>query len=166
MKVALPGWMLAKRGPWSALVDVTALVEEWAVALLDPIGELRRHTAKALEYPGWDLCGKATLSPATTRLLREAAAEPDVLAAVSKSAYGPLVRGRLHPQATCLLLGLVVVTALHADIGKAAAALHAEVQKRQDRGGRTSERQRGEDAGAERPTLSMLPAHLRAPPSQ
>lgn len=172
VKVALPGWMLARRAPWSGLLDVTPLIEEWTLALLDPIDELRRYAGEALKYPGWDLCGKATLSPAMMRLVREAASDVDVLAAVARSSYAPLVRGRLQPQATCLLLGLVVVTALHADIGKGAAALRAEIKGRQQHPARTSERQRSEDdapraaAAAERPTLSPLPADLRAPSSE
>lgn len=186
VKVALPGWMLARRGPWSGLLDVTALVEEWAVGLLDPVGELRRHAAKALEYPGWDLCGKATVSAATMRLLREAAADRDVLEAVSQSRYAPLVNERLGAQATCLLLGLAATTALDAYIGKAASSVRADVKKRHEQAARpsevqrTSERQRSEDAASEdttakrpvplrlreRPTLSPLPANLREPPRQ
>lgn len=185
VKVALPGWMLARRGPWSGLLDVTALVEEWAVGLLDPVGVLRRHAAKALEYPGWDLCGKATVSAATMRLLREAAADRDVLEAVSQSRYAPLVSERLGAQATCLLLGLAATTALDAYIGKAASSVRADVKKRYDQAARTSEVQRtserqrskdapSEDAAAERPVrvsrpmrpiLSPLPADLRQPPS-
>ena len=154
VKVALPGWMLARRAPWSGLLDVTPLIDEWAVALLDPIDELRRYAGEALKYPGWDLCGKATLTPATMRLVREAAADADVLAAVSESGYAPLFRDRLQPQATCLLLGLVAVTTLHADIGKGAAALRAEVKKRQERAASTSERERSEDAAAPRRTAA------------
>jgi hypothetical protein len=117
----------------------------------DPLlGQHGLHAAKALEYPGWDLCGKATLSAATMRLLPEAAADADVLGAVAKSSYSPLVRGRLQPQAACLLLGLVAVTTLHADIGKGAAAGRGQEAPGASREDEQAPAERGRCSGATR----------------
>lgn len=63
--------------------------------------------------------------------MRSAAADADLVAAVKASACGQLVRrGQLGPQGVCLLLGLAVVVALEANIGKAAALFLAEYDKR------------------------------------
>jgi hypothetical protein len=43
LRVGLPGWLIADRQKsWATALDVTALIDEWALALLDPIDALRR----------------------------------------------------------------------------------------------------------------------------
>jgi hypothetical protein len=131
LRVALPASLLAKPGSWAAALDVSALLDEWALGLLDPVEALRKGAAKALAQDGWDLGGKATVRTATMRLIREAAADADLIAAAKASACGQLVRrDQLGPQGVCLLLGLAVVVMLEANIGKAAAAFLAEYDKR------------------------------------
>lgn len=131
LRVALPASLLAKPGSWATALDVSALLDEWALGLLDPVEALRKGAAKALTQEGWDLGGKATIGPATMRLIREAAADADLVAAVKASGSGQLVRrGQLGPQGICLLLGLAVVVTLAANIGKAAALFLADYDKR------------------------------------
>jgi hypothetical protein len=131
LRVALPGSLLAKPGSWATALDVNALLDEWALGLLDPVDALRKGAVKALAQEGWDLGGKATVSTATMRLIREAAADADLVAAVKASEYGRLVkRSHLGPQGICLLLGLAVVVTLEANVGKAAALFLAEYDKR------------------------------------
>lgn len=130
LRVALPASFLAKPGSWSTTLDLTDLLDEWALGLLDPVEALRKGTAGALTQPGWDLCGKATVSAATMRLIREAA-DTDLVAAVKASECGRLVkRGQLGAQGVCLLLGLAVVTALEANVGRAAALFLRDYDKR------------------------------------
>jgi hypothetical protein len=163
LRVGLPGWLVAagRHSSWSTAFDVTALVEEWALALLDPVDALRRATPAALELPGWSLCGRATVSPSVMKLVREAASDPEVVAHVERS----LGRGKLSVQGSCLLLGLAAVTALDANIGRASASLLADVKKRQaarNAAAAERERQRSAEAAATpdaaRPSLSPIPA--------
>jgi hypothetical protein len=131
LRVALPGSLLAKPGSWATALDVSDLLDEWALGLLDPVEALRKGAAKALAQEGWDLGGKATVSGATMRLIREAAADADLIAAIKASDCGQLVRrGQLGPQGVCLLLGLALVVTLEANVGRAAASFLAEYDKR------------------------------------
>lgn len=131
LRVALPASFLAKPGSWATALDVSALLDEWALGLLDPVQALRKGAVKALTQEGWDLGGKATVSAATMRLVREAAADADLVAAVKASACGQLVRrSQLGPQGVCLLLGLAVVVTLEANVGKAAALFLREYNAR------------------------------------
>lgn len=160
LRVALPGWLAADRHKsWSTALDVTPLLDEWALALLDPVDALRRVTPNALRLPGWELSGKATTSPAVMRLIRETAGDAEVVRHVEK-AFGP---GKLSLQGSCLLLGLAAVTALDANIGRASALVLADVKKRQaarESAAAQRERQRSAPAAvrpeAGRPTLSPL----------
>ncbi len=130
LRVALPASLLAKRGSWATALDLTELLDEWALGLLDPVETLRKGAAKALAQPGWDLCGKATVSAGTMRLIREAA-DADLIAAIKASECGRLVkRSQLGTQGVCLLLGLAVVTALEANVGKASALFLLDYDKR------------------------------------
>jgi hypothetical protein len=88
LRVALPASLLAKPGSWAGHSDVSALLDEWALGLLDPVEALRKGTVKALAQPGWELGDKATVSTATMRLIREASADPDLIAAVKASECG------------------------------------------------------------------------------
>jgi hypothetical protein len=161
MRVALPGWLGAGRQKtWATALDVTALVDEWALVLLDPLDALGRVTPAALKLPGWDLSGKATVTPAVMRLIRDAAQDPDIERAVTQ-AFG---KGKMTLQGGCLLLGLAVVTALDANVGRAAALTLADVKKRQAgqvSTGAERERQRSATAAvraeAVKPKLSPLP---------
>lgn len=131
LRVALPASLLAKPGSWATALDVTALLDEWALGLLDPVEALRKGAAKALAQEGWDLGGKATVSTATMRLIREAAADADLITTVKASGCGQLVRrDQLGAQGVCLLLGLAVVVTLEANVGKAAALFLADYDKR------------------------------------
>jgi hypothetical protein len=131
LRVALPASLLAKPGSWATALDVSALLDEWALGLLDPVEALRKGAAKGLAQEGWDLGGKARVTGTTMRLIREAAADADLIAAVKASACGRLVRrGQLGPQGICLLLGLAVVVTLEANVGRAAALFLAEYDKR------------------------------------
>ena len=152
LRVALPASLLAKPGSWATALDVSALLDEWALGLLDPVEALRKGAAKALAQEGWDLGGKATVSAATMRLIREAAADADLIAAVKASACGQLVkRDRLGPQGVCLLLGLAVVVTLETNVGKAAALFLAEYDKR------AVAAARAERAAAERERAAATP---------
>jgi pyruvate/2-oxoglutarate dehydrogenase complex dihydrolipoamide acyltransferase (E2) component len=161
MRVALPGWVGAGRQKtWATARDVTALIEEWALVLLDPVAALARVAPAALKQPGWDLSGKATVTPAVMRLVREAAADADVERAVA-AAVG---NGRMMLQGACLLLGLAAVTALDANVGKSAALTLTDLKKRQAAQASAAverERQRSAKAAtraeAARPTLTPLP---------
>lgn len=167
MRVALPGWIGAGRQKtWATALDASALVEEWALVLLDPVGALVRVAPAALKLPGWDLTGKATVTPAVMRLVREAAGDPHVARAVT-DAFGS---GKTTLQSGCLVVGLAAVTALDANVGKASALALAELRKR--RAAEVSaaaerERQRSAAAAvrseAARPTLEPLPSETQAP---
>lgn len=161
MRVALPEWVRAGRQKsWSTALDVTPLVEEWALVLLDPVDALGRVAPAALKLPGWDLSGKATVTPAVMRLIRDAAQDPDIERAVAQ-AFG---KGKMTLQGGCLLLGLAAMTALDANVGRAAALTLADIKKRQATQvstGAERERQRNATATvraeAVRPKLSALP---------
>jgi hypothetical protein len=179
VRVGLPGWLsTGRQRSWATALDVTALLDEWALALLDPVDALRRAAPAALEQPGWDLCGRATLTPAVMRLVRDAAAEPEVVAHIEK-VVGP---DKLTLQGSCLLLGLAAVTALDANIGRASALMLADVKKRNaTKASAAAQRERERSApaaarhrpgrpalapldggvpssGGERPELSPIPA--------
>jgi hypothetical protein len=95
------------------------------------MGAGNADSAKALAQDRWDLSGNATVSTATMRLVREAAADSDLIAAIKASACGQLVRrGQLGAQGVCLLLGLAVVVTLEANVGRAAAGFLADYDKR------------------------------------
>lgn len=162
VRVGLPQWLTglrpltARPESWRQAPDVTPLVEEWALIFIDPLDALRANVAAALRQPGWTLAARATLTPTTMRLLREAARTEEVEAAL-RAAGGGLA-------AVPLLLGLVVVTAVEANLGKAAADVLAALGKREDLEARAAaqrERQRSAPAAAEasaqRPTLTELP---------
>lgn len=161
MRVALPGWIGAGRQKtWATALDVTALVEEWALVLLDPVEALGRVAPAALKQPGWDLSGKATVTPTVMRLVREAAADPSIERAVAQA----VGNGKMLLQGACLMLGLAAVTALDANVGKATALTLAELKKKQEANVSAAaqrERQRSASAAvraeAARPTLSPLP---------
>jgi hypothetical protein len=162
MRVALPAWVGAGRQKtWATALDVTALIEEWALVLLDPVDALGRVAPAALKLPGWDLSGKATVTPAVMRLVRDAAQDPDIERAVAQA----VGKGKMTLQGGCLLLGLAAVTALDANIGRAAALTLADLKKRQATqlsAEAERERQRSATAAvraeAVRPSLSPLPA--------
>jgi hypothetical protein len=168
LRVGLPGWLIAGRQKsWATALDVTALVEEWTLALLDPVDALRRAAPEALRLPGWELAGKATVNATTMRVVRDAAADPDVQALIEE-AIGP---GKLTLQGSCLLLGLAAVTALDANIGKASALMLSDVKKRQvakEGAAAKREHQRSAHAAAlsemEKPTVAALaePASTKA----
>jgi len=161
LRVALPGWVGAGRQrTWATALDVSALVEEWALVLLDPVEALVRVAPAALKLSGWDLSGKATVTPAVMRLIREAAGDAHIERAVTE-AFGS---GKTTLQGGCLMVGLAAVTALDANVGKAAALALAELKKRRAAEVSTAaerERQRSAAAAvrseAVRPTLSLLP---------
>lgn len=159
VRVGLPGWLVeGRQRSWSTALDVSALVDEWAVALLDPVEALKRAAPAALALPGWELAGRATVTPAVMRLLREAASDAEMVAVIERA----IGRGKLGLQGSCLLLGLAAVTALDANIGRASALVLADVKKRQDARERVAderERQRSaEDAAPPlRPVLSPIP---------
>lgn len=177
LRVALPASLLAKPGSWATALDVSALLDEWALGLLDPVEAVRKGAASALAQDGWDLGGKATVTGTTMRLIRQVADDADVIAAVKASACGQLVRGdKLGPQGVCLLLGLAVVVTLQANVGKAAAVFVAEYDKRAVAAARAeraaAERGDGGEAravpadakrAAPRPVLSPLPPELSGP---
>jgi len=167
LRVALPGWVGAGRQrTWATALDVSALVEEWALVLLDPVEGLARVAPAALKQPGWDLTGKATVTPAVMKLVRDAACEPQVERAVAE-AVGP---GKMTLQGACLMLGLAAVAALDANVGKAAAVTLADLKKRladlkkrkaaTDSAAAKRERQRSAPAAARaeaaRPTLASM----------
>jgi hypothetical protein len=160
LRVGLPGWLAAGRQKsWSTALDVTPLLDEWALALLDPVAGLRRVAPSALQLPGWELCGKATVTPAVMRLVRDAAEDAEVVGAI-EAAVGP---GMLDLQGSCLLLGLAAVTALDANIGRASALVLADVKKRQatrESAAAQRERKRSAPAAAReqatRPALAQL----------
>ena len=161
VRVALPGWVGAGRQrTWATALDVTPLVEEWALVLLDPVGALARVAPAALRQPGWDLTGKATVSATVMRLVRDAAGDADVARTI-EAAVGT---GKMTLQGACLLLGLAATTALDANVGKASAVVLADLKRRRDAQSRVAakrERQRSATAAtraeAARPTLSPLP---------
>jgi hypothetical protein len=161
IRVALPAWVGAGRQKtWATALDVTALIEEWALVLLDPVDALGRVAPAALKLPDWDLSGKATVTPAVMRLVRDAAQDPDIERTVAEA----VGRGKMTLQGGCLLLGLAAVTALDANVGRAAALTLAELKKRETAKVSTAakrERQRSATAAvrpeADRPTLSPLP---------
>lgn len=167
MRVALPGWVGAgQQNTWATALDVSALVEEWAVVLLDPVDALVRVAPAALKLSGWDLSGKATVTPAVMRLIREAAGDAYVESAITE-AFGS---GKMTLQGGCLIVGLAAVTALDANVGKASALALAELKKRRATEVSTAaerERQRSAAAAvrseAARPTLEPLPSETRAP---
>lgn len=153
VRVALPGWLLASRQKsWATALDVTPLLDEWALALLDPVDALRRAAPAALALPGWELAGRATVSPAVMKLVRDAATDPEVVALIEK-AVGP---DKLGIQGSCLVLGLAAVTALDANIGRASALMLAEVKKRKaarESAAAQRERQRSAPAAARDPAV-------------
>jgi hypothetical protein len=160
LRVGLPGWLVAGRQKsWATALDVSTLVEEWALALLDPVDALRRAAPAALEQPGWELCGRATVTPAVMKLVREAAADPEVVAHIEKVVGA----GKLSLQGSCLVLGLAAVTALDANIGRASALMLADVKKRKaTRESAAAQRERQQSAPAaarhraDRPALAPL----------
>jgi hypothetical protein len=84
-----------------------------------------------LKASKWELCAKATVSTPTMRLIREAADDPDVVAAVKGSPYKSFVKDEaLTSQGVCLLLGLAVAVAIEANIGWAAALFLRDFDKR------------------------------------
>jgi hypothetical protein len=162
LRVALPGWLGAGRQKtWAGALEVTPLLDEWALALLDPVASLRRVAPAALELPGWELSGKATVTPAVMRLVRDAADDADIVAAVEAS-VGP---GKLGLQGSCLLLGLAAVTALDANIGRASAFALADVKKRQaaaESAAAQRERERSAPAAARKRARRRATASLDA----
>jgi hypothetical protein len=164
MRVALPGWVGAGRQKtWATALDVSALVEEWALVLLDPVDALVRVAPAALKLSGWDLTGRATVTPSVMRLIREAAGDAHVERAVTE-AFG---RGMTTLQGGCLIVGLAAVTALDANVGKASALALADLKKRRAAEVSTAaerERQRSAAAAvrseAVRPTLDVLPTEV------
>lgn len=168
LRVALPAWVSAGRQrTWATALDVSPLLEEWALVLLDPVEALTRVAPTALKESGWDLTGKATVTPAVMKLIRDAACEPEVERAIAE-AVGP---GKMTLQGACLMLGLAAVTALEANVGKAAALTLADLKKRKaatESAANKRERQRSAPvaarAEAARPTLtSMTEATARVP---
>lgn len=159
VRVALPKWLAslrpltAKPESWKQAPDVTPLVEEWALIFLDPVEALRANVSAALAQPGWTLAARATLTPATARLMRDAARTDEVGEALRAAGGGVA--------AMPLLVGLVAVTAVEANLGKAAADALVALSKHEDLQARAAaqrERQRSAPAAAEaaRPTLSEL----------
>jgi hypothetical protein len=130
LRVALPESFLVKPAGWNQALDLTELVDEWALGLLDPVDALRSSAARMLKQGKWELCAKATVSAATMRLIREAAADPDVIAAVKSSFKSFVKNGALSAQGVCLLLGVAVAVALEANVGKAAAVFLLDYDKR------------------------------------
>lgn len=161
VRVALPGWLGAGRTKtWATALDVSALIEEWALVLLDPVEAMARVAPAALKLPGWDLTGKATVTPTVMKLVRDAAASPEVERAVTEAVGA----GKMDLQGACLLLGLAAATALDANVGKASAVVLADVKKRRAATASAEvkrERQRSAPAEvraeAARPTLSPIP---------
>jgi hypothetical protein len=130
LRVALPETFLVEPTGWNHALDLTELVDEWALGLLDPVDAMRRSVARMLKQGKWELCAKATVSATTMRLIREAAADPDVIAAVKSSFKSFVKNGALTPQGVCLLLGLAVAVALEANVGRAAALFLRDFDKR------------------------------------
>ena len=148
LRIALPETFIVPPGGWNRALDLTDLVDEWAFGLLDPMEALRSSTARMLKQAKWDLCAKATVSAATMRVVREAAAVPDVVAAVKSSAYKRFVKnGALTGQGICLLLGLAVAVAIEANVGKAGAMFLRDYDKRVVEEAR-AERAKAEQASA------------------
>ena len=162
LRVALPGCVGAgHQKSWAAALDVTPLLNEWALALLDPVEALRRVAPDALKEPGWDLTGKATVTPALMKLVCDAAADTEVVRAI-ESAIGP---GRLTFQGACLLLGLAAVTALDANVGKASALVLADVRKRRAAtASAEGKRERERSAPPEVRAEAARPTHYPIPP--
>jgi len=127
LRVGLPGWLVLGRQPtWQTALDVAPLVEEWALAFLDPVDALRRSAPAALKQPGWELAGRATVTPALMRLVRDAAADADIRALVERALSG----GAVSVHGTCLIVALAAVAALDANVGKASSFVLAETRKR------------------------------------
>jgi hypothetical protein len=148
LRAALPESFLVKPTGWNQALDLTDLVEEWTLALLDPVDALRCSAKRMLKAPKWELCAKATVSVPTMRLIREAADDPDVVAAVKGSAYKSFVKEEaLTPQGVCLLLGLAAAVAIEANVGWAAALFLRDFDKRAVEDARV-ERAKAEQASA------------------
>jgi hypothetical protein len=166
VRVALPSWLAglrplhAKPESWGQAPDVTALLEEWALAFADPIAALQANVGAALGQPGWTFGAKATLTQTTARLVREAVKAQGVEAAIRAALGNRSTRHATIP----VLVGVAVVTAVEANIGKAASDALLVLQKRdavKTRAAAERERQRSAPAAAEvaaaRPTLSPMP---------
>jgi hypothetical protein len=115
----------------------------------------------ALGQPGWTFAAKVTLTQTTARLVREALRAQGVEAAIRAAVGDKSPKHATVP----LLVGVAVVTAVEANIGKAAADALLELQKREaieTRAEAQRERQRSAPAAAEaeaaRPTLTPMPA--------
>jgi hypothetical protein len=153
LRVALPESFLVKPTGWNHALDLTELVDEWALGLLDPVDALRRSVKRMLKASKWELCAKATVSAPTMRLIREAAADHDVVAAVKGSPYKSFVKDEaLTPQGVCLMLGLAIALAIEANVGWAAALFLRDFDKRGV-----------EDARAERAKAEQASAASNAP---
>lgn len=137
----------------AAEVDLTALLEEWATGFVFPTEALIKRARQILATEAdWKLRARATVTPATTRLLRDAATHDEVLKAVAGSELAWLLdETELKPQATCLLLGLAALTALEAEVGREARRLNAEAERR----AATRSARQQSDAQA-RPTLASV----------
>lgn len=176
VRAALPKWLgVIRADSWRHTYDVTPLVEEWALVFLDPVEALRRNVAQALSQPGWSLCAKATVTPTIHRLLRDAAADGEVEERVREALSGGTLGAGLLP----LLLGVAAVTAVEANIGRAAGVALGELKKRErqaevveamkereqtDNASEAAQRERqrsapaaSRPAAAVRPTLTPIP---------
>jgi hypothetical protein len=148
LRAALPESFLVKPTGWNQALDLTDLVEEWTLGLLDPVDALRRSAKRMLKASKWELCAKATVSAPTMRLIREAGTDSDVVAAVKGSAYKSFVKDEAPtPQGVCLLLGLAVAVAIEANVGKAGAMFLRDYDKRVVEEAR-AERAKAEQASA------------------
>src|SRR5207237_10740592 len=107
--------------PVEKLGAVTALVNEWALGTLEPVEAVRKEARTRLADDGWAFRGRAVVSAAHVRLLRDAAVDADVVDAVRAStAKSVLEADQLGRQGMALVLGLACIAALRADAGKAA----------------------------------------------
>jgi hypothetical protein len=137
-----------------AEIDLTALIEEWAVGFLRPAEALSAAVPRLLSAgENWQLRARATVTPPLVRLLRQVAEAPGVVGAIEVSDCDFLVvNGELRPDATCLLLGLAAALALEAGVGREAKRLAAEAERR------AAERSAREQSDANaRPKLAPLP---------
>jgi hypothetical protein len=165
LAVALPAWLTYTLGNLTGMnADVSDLVAEWAAGSLDPVSELRDGSHDLLQSPGWGTTARASVSGAALRLLRDAATDSAVVAAVAESKdYPQLVQdGKLSPRALPLLLGLASATAVSANVGRTARHVRAAMRKGAEAEKRRSERQRSAASAdaSERPRLSPLPLDL------